>query len=1045
MMTTTARRPMMGDREWTKAQLEAINANEGEYLVSAGAGSGKTAVLTERIKRLVVEKNVPVSSLLVLTFTNKAAREMKQRVQKAFIKEGRFSLSDECESADITTFDSFNLKLVKKYHYELGISGDIGIIDESECTLLKNRLFDEIIDEKAKAGDVSLINLFKHYALKDDDAIRSMVMDILDKADLVDDRKAFLSSDERYFSKAFIDERFDKLYQHAHERLIFLSSIVSSYENPDLADIDSMFIEPLVNAKDYDSLSALLASSSYPTLKRGTKDNPNSDHDKAFHKALAGYFKGIKSLVSESRSDGEKKITDTKPYADEFLSLARELDSRLAEFERKYGVYTFGDIAAFARKCTENPDIQKELKKQYSYVMVDEFQDTSDLQIALLSNISNGNFFAVGDIKQCIYAFRNANPALFLSFLERYRKGEGHLIILKDNFRSTEEVIGDINSLFKSIMSKELGGVTYDESQELAYGNAKLYSSVQLDAGHLETLSYVKDEDMNQAECEAKIIAADISKKLSDHFQVVASEGVLRDAKPSDFAILISRKSNFNVFQKELGAAKIPVSATETKDLSSEDISRLLLSFLRLSKAIDVDEVGMKHCYMSIMRSYLYEKDDETIYKDIVSGAYKDSELFRKIRDDKAKLFHGSCYEGVSYFLDNFPFVERLYALGNLKDNFEKISSFLSEGKKEDKLGKSYEEFIEHFSLLKHYDESLKIPSPSDDGNSVHLMSIHASKGLQFGIVYCPDLDQKPKKGKEAALSLDLKNGFLIPRTYGDGNPYSALHVLSSLENDEKTISEKARLYYVCLTRAEEKLILVKREKPGVNYSNLPGSKVLSSKETIDKDGKEGLTMSIHSPSSFFEFNLLASGFDFEEKGTQVVDPPVYVAGTESKKLIEAPELKKISILPKDNPFERASKLDVGLADEGALYRGNLLHHYLEVTDLKSKDVSFISSEKDREIIAKVLSLPIFQNLGNASTFKEEAFYDEDKSIHGVIDLLIVRDDSCEVIDYKSKDIDDPSYKKQLGIYKSYVEKVYKRNCRTYLLSILDATIKEVE
>jgi ATP-dependent exoDNAse (exonuclease V) beta subunit len=639
-------------------------------------------------------------------------------------------------------------------------------------------------------------------------------------------------------------------------------------------------------------------------------------------------------------------------------------------------------------------------------------------------------------------------PPLFLATKKEFEEGGGQVITLQDNFRSREEVISAVNALFSEAMSAGLGDVTYDASQALGYGNKALYSASSDPRYELETYCYDKLENKPIAESEARIIANDILEKLASGFPVMDKESKSpRPCQMGDFAILISRKKDFPLYQRLFSEAKLSLSVSNDQDLSSQDVTLLMESFLRLGLALDQDPAVEKHCYASIMRSYLYGEKDPEIYEDIQSGSYHHSPLFESIRADLPSLRKASSFEAVRYFLDHFPFYEKLELIGDVVDNYEKLSSFLATARSRDHLGGSYADFLTYFDDLKTYDETLSLPEPQDDGDSIKLMSIHASKGLEYPIVYCPDLGAGVNtKNMAPAFNFSFDHGFVFPLTLGEGSPYGVLQPLVYNDELRSTLSEKMRLYYVALTRAKEKIILLERKRPKLTVYRVDALHLLKVSKKLDKDGKPTMVSALVSPKSFHEFNDLATIFAFHRVDKKVPEQltPYQRKGT-SEPAFALPEHRDILIPSKLVAPHRASKESLEPVDEGALLRGDILHRYLEVADFVSKDVSYIQDPSDRSIIAKVLSLPLFQRTTDATFLPEDAFYDEEQGVHGAMDLLILYPEKTVVVDYKTKEIDDPAYPKQLAIYRHYVEKTYARPCSTYLLSILGGYLKEVK
>lgn len=1033
---------------WNEGQQKAIDAREGHYLVSAGAGSGKTAVLTERIHQLVEEGACALNELLVLTFTNKAAGEMKERVRQAFKDDPQKAA--QVESAAITTFDAFALSLVKKYHFSLHLDSDIQVLDEGLLLIEKRKILDEILLERYGEKDPLFDDFVKHYAIKDDDAIVGMTLKLLDYAELSGDKAAFFAQAlEAYYDPEFINGSLARYAWLLKAQLGSLLEASKSYDNADMAAEEEAFLAPLAELNSYQELYTHLVGQSYPRKPSKKDDDALTPLDNALHASLGQSFNNLRNDLTNFGPEEEekKRIEATKPYVKIFLSLAEELDARLSAYKQEKGAYAFADIAYLASKVASDPEIQPQLRGQYRYVMVDEYQDTSDLQENFLSAIVSENFFAVGDIKQSIYRFRNANPAIFHRYEDTLREeAPGCLISLQTNYRSREEVLGDINAIFAGLMSETLGDVDYRNHQSLTYGNLNFAPS-SADEHHLSLLNYDVKKGLSTDECEARVIAEDIKEKLQSGYAVLAQDKQdktrLRACLPQDFAILIARKRAFQTYAKVFAEAKIPLAISDDEDLSSQDVSSLFLSFLRLPTVIDEDLQAEKHCYASIMRSYLFEESDQAIFEAIQSKNYRKSPLFEETRQMKKTLLTGECEAGVSYWLDRYPFFDKLPQLGDVKDNYERIASFLAYAKQFDHLGGSYSDFVAHFAEMKHYDVEFTLSAGSDSGDSVHLMSIHASKGLQFPIVYSPDMDAKVNLRDASGAFMVNPAGIEIPLTMEEGNPYNVWHDLASNDEGVAAISERVRLFYVALTRAEEKIIVVEEEKKNLEIRKIDAVNILKITYKTDAEGNDKSKAVITGPKSFREF-LALSGYPLKGEHREVVlklEP--YQAYVPEKEL-PLPEFKSVSFPAKVLPHERASKASLEPLDEGALNYGRKLHRLLQLVDFTTKDTSFIVDKEDRSKIDRVLALPLFQDVETAEVYPEYAYFDEQDGIHGSIDLLLIYPDKAVVVDYKAKSIDDPAYAKQVSLYASYVKRVFKKDCETYLLSIIDARSKRV-
>lgn len=1015
----------MSKREWTDAQRQAFSAKKGNFLISAGAGSGKTSVLTERIYELVKSGEVKLQNLLVLTFTNKAAQEMKGRVRDLIKGDpATAALAPEVEAASIMTFDAFALSLVKKHHYELNLSQDIEVVDASIFSVEKKKLLDETLDRYYAAflaGESPLFgDLVYHYAIKDDHDLKDFIIAVDDLGDRQADKKAFFASflsthfDEAYITKSLHD--FEAMIREGLNEII--EQAKSGYSEAELADADIDFVSEILATPDYDTLYSKMRD--LPYVRKANK--VGDEADTKLHQKLAKRYKELRGdLVVGDSATIRARYLQTEPYLGLILQILNELDEQLNAFKRHYGAFDFYDIATLAREVAKIPAINQELKARYSYIMIDEYQDTSDLQEAFIATLANNNLFAVGDIKQSIYRFRNANPSIFSSRFDAFSHHEGgELITLAENFRSRSTVLNDINLIFQSLMSKEVGGVDYSSGQALIYGN-KSYDATELSEDHhLEIDEYDPVEGLEPGQTEASLIAQDIQEKVQSGY-LVADKGGSRPCRYSDFAILIDRKKDFVLYKKTFTQYKIPLIATDLGETSSEDVVIVLKNLSRLSYFLKTNpaDPGVPHLFASLARSFVFHYDDEAIYHAIKDATYPSFPFYLTLKAHVEELNDGNLEDVLNFFIVEFGILEKLPSLGDTKANYERLQGFLGLAKTMGRFGWGLSELVSYFSDLDKYDVEMSLETSETEPTSVALMSIHASKGLEFPIVYYPGLMGKFNLRDTAGNFLASNRYGLILPVNDNLEAKNIFHFLSKNYEVGEEISEKLRLFYVALTRAKEKIILLRPASPEPKIPLAPiGARYFNDFLLLWNPAPSYIHhVTLHSLTLTPALTPIAS---FALNFKSVLVPAIQEAGA------------------------RASKLSPDLPDEGALRYGEKLHRYLELADFKSRDVSWIKDREDQALIAKVLALPLFQNVAKAKLYHEYAFYDEKANLHGVIDLLCVYEDHIDLVDYKAKDIDDPAYLKQLAAYTSYLNQVFKQPVSAYLLSIREARIKGV-
>ena len=436
---------------WTKEQQDAIDSEGMNIIVSAGAGSGKTAVLSERALRKVLE-GVDIDRLLILTFTKAAAYEMMLRIRKKIKQAGLEEQVAKIDKAYITTFDSFSLSIVKKYHDRLNVSKNVSIMDGSVSNFIKRNTLDKIMDELYLHPDQKFERLVTDFCLKDDREIREAILKLNDKLDMRYDKEEYLKNYHKNFSMEKIERDITSYCQLLLEDISKIEEKLNTI---------SLMVDGDYFAKLADSLAGLLNSRCYneivshldikmPMLPRGSGDEVKLQKE-AINKLLLH----LKSMCQyESEEEIKETILSTKDYIDCLISIILKLDYELTRYKQAHDTYEFVDISKMAIKIVkENEDIRTSLRDYFNEIMIDEYQDTSDLQEDFIRLIENNNVYMVGDVKQSIYRFRNANPYIFKDKYDRYSNNVGgKKIDLVKNFRSRKEVLEDINHIFDFIM-----------------------------------------------------------------------------------------------------------------------------------------------------------------------------------------------------------------------------------------------------------------------------------------------------------------------------------------------------------------------------------------------------------------------------------------------------------------------------------------------------------------------------------------------------------------------------------------------------------------
>lgn len=479
---------------WTKEQSDAINKSGSNIIVSAGAGSGKTAVLSERVITKL-KQNIDIESLLILTFTNAAAAEMKERIRNKIKKENLNNQLEKVDTADITTFDAYALSLVKKYSHLLNISPDISIVDASIMKIEKKHIIDEIFDNYYEKKDEKFLKFIDEFTLKDDENIKKEILKLNESLDNIYNKKDYLKNYiNNNYSENKINEyinEYQKLLKEKQNEIKGLIKSLSFYIEGDYLEKIENTLNNLLSSNTYDEIKETIPPK-LPPLPRNSEEEA-----KEIKTNLSNTVKELIELVKyESEGKIKESLYKTKDNAEIIIQTILKLDEKIKQFKYEKNVFEFIDISSLAINLLENnKDIRNELKEKYQEILIDEYQDTNDIQEKFISYIEKNNVYMVGDIKQSIYRFRNANPSLFKNKYENYSKGKnGIKIDLNKNFRSRSNVLNNINNMFNQIMDTSLGGADYISSHQMIFGNTS-YNEINKENYDMEILNYKKDKE----------------------------------------------------------------------------------------------------------------------------------------------------------------------------------------------------------------------------------------------------------------------------------------------------------------------------------------------------------------------------------------------------------------------------------------------------------------------------------------------------------------------------------------------------------------------
>ena len=1022
--------------KWTNEQQLAIGHEGENIIVSAGAGSGKTAVLSERVLRKL-KSGVGIKQLLILTFTKAAAAEMRERI-RANIKKNPDLASQllELDGAYITTFDSYSLSLVKKYHYLLNVSKNIQIGEASVFTIRENEFLDEILMRRYENPTSDFTKLIYDFCTKDDDSLKKSILKINHALDLRYDKVEYLTS--------YIDTFYqpDTIESYCHLYVSKLFSLQEEMQNI----IESLcpLLEEKVSEKVYSFYRKFLDSKTYDEMvgsldERAPQTPRNSEDDvKAYFAKLSELRKRAKDyLVYPSYQEMKDAIWATEGYAKEIVSILLELDQKMMELKHEEDTYDFTDISKMAiQLLLDHPDIKEEVKQSFQEIMIDEYQDTSDLQETFISLIANHNVYMVGDIKQSIYRFRNANPYIFKEKYENYQKGiDGFKIDLNKNFRSRKEVLDNVNLMFDLLMDSVVGGADYKASHRMVFGNTSYEEQGKSDTSHqmeVYRYDYDKSSEYSKEEIEAFWIAQDIKKKIESGYLVYnfkEENAKPRPCKYQDFVIMLDRSTNFGLYKKIFTYFGIPLAVKKDESIKSTTDLLLFSNILTFIFKIYHHEYDTMyyHTYASIARSFLLSLSDQEIFQTITGKRIAESSIYQLAEPIAKELDGLSTTELLDRILTAFSYYEKLLSVGDIDSALARIDNLKRIAKGFESIGMTPSMFQEYLVELTENDQlDLKYKVSEDASNAVQIMTIHASKGLEFPICYFASLDVKfNMRDMNDRFLYDNKTGIITPY-FKEGIGDTILKSLYKERYTMEEVSEKIRLFYVAVTRGKEKMIFVLPSREwdkGTDYDSKVSWSSLADMLDSIRDVLSPYTLSI----DLKEIPLTHAYHTLTKK-----EYP-----TSFSHYVE----EEISIPVKPIGQERFSKTTSHILSKQelrAMKFGEHMHEVFESIDILHPNLEKLS-KFEKEKVTLFLKHDIVRNAPQA-VYQEYEFMTEldGKMQHGIIDLLLQYENRYVIIDYKLKEVTDEAYRKQLDGYKKYIYQKTGKPVEAYLYSILD-------
>lgn len=1066
-------------------QQEILFANKKNQLVSAGAGSGKTTVMIEKIADLLLEHDVDVDNILVVTFTVLAAQEMKERLIKKLKteiltaendkKEKILTLIEKINTASIDTIDGFSSKTIKKYFYDLEISPNIEIISDTTkdyyLTKAMNKTFN---DHSKKADEINfMLDLFGGNS-RNLDGLKTLILNSFNNVINMENYEEFLVRSYNEYVDPIKSENVINLYLCDLAKKI-CSNIIEEYSmfTNKVKDQLSLLVEDLKALNPHVSFKTnLKVLNNIQNVKFSVSDYKENVGLKSLNLKIADIFILKNNLEkNEINENFEEKNEKIIKYLSIFLELLKNFIKNYNKIKEKNNLIDFNDLNRLMLKLLQNENIRHKLQEKYQYIFIDEYQDVNPLQDGLMSKLvgPNTTLFMVGDVKQSIYGFRGSSPEWFLNKYNHMKKDKENedVFDMNINFRSSPTILNFINEIFSCLMTKEIADIDYKKDcmiepkrDDIIDGKVKILfvedeSENELASGIYSVKKHEQKKMLKSKDKEALLVLKIITELIGTEFYD-ANLKTRRKLTYSDIAILThsDKDDNSCVLVDLLKENSVPVNRNNKLEIDESEIIRLVMSILKCVNltADDVDYLATFLSLTDLTIDDIVEMRDKNLsfFENLMQNQHMEEikNGFSILEDIRLASYSRTNKELISYILDKHKL--RYYILQ--KPNGEKQLNLLEEflmklSSLEDTLGIS--EFID--VVESNVNSSSDFVSV-DKEDSVTLQTIHKSKGLEYPVVILfnsSKLFAYLRDNDAINFNSNIGFGFEFYDTSNRIKMDSLTKFAIRLENNKKGYKEELRLLYVALTRAKNKLFITgtckQKDFEDINktsYANM----ILSCFADQLQDGrleKENFVLEFVEDVEISKtnekevsrtFEVIGVDFQYPNQNKFLIPFKNTVTGINSE-LSQNKGFSVKSVFNSSAQYEIADKAKIGVEYHSALEKLDLSSEYEKNTDFDNVDYEKIKHAhfklsplvKDAKSVKKEAEFMMFVPYNEVV----ESEIKDNVLVQGVVDLIIERENSIDIVDYKFSSLPakilKEKYAEQLNLYKKAVESAFKK------------------
>lgn len=1069
----------------TEEQRAAVES-EGKTIVSASAGSGKTFVMIQKLAA-AIESGVDLDEVLAVTFTKKAAAQMKEKLRSALIErmeradaETRAKLKiqlSKIPSASISTIHSFCAKLIRTYFYEAGVDGSFDIIsaDDGLAEEYKNDVLDRLFERYYAEDNEDFKLLLSCYRKKRSDKyLKNLLLSSYAKLRLDADYKNSVGATEKLYTEQGFQNLVSEYRKNADGKYAYLMEAVNEFAkgfkcpNAAYEKILGEMLSALQNMIGADIFAPQLPL----TLTRKPADKTEEEKlagekFKEFKDSLSAKYKAVRGDLSDRESERERFFGSGK-VALAFIRTLMDFDAEYAAVKNDENKLDYEDLEHLTLKLLENEEIQGEINSKYKCVFVDEYQDVNPVQEEIISRIGGENVFLVGDVKQAIYGFRGSKSLFFAEKYDVFEGGGGNALKLSDNFRSCDGVLNFVNRAFSGIMTEKSCGIDYAESGVMKVGGGypagcgkteiHIFGKEENEREELKVYSVKSDGGEAKNSREGLAVLEIVKRELREKRFDLKSGGYV-DTQAGDICILTRKRNKASEeIVRALTDAGYSVSGAQEADITSRPEVKQMLDILSyiddscqdipLATAL-LSPLGGLTCD-ELAQIRITASGDKSPFRDCC-GKY--AENMRTPVAEKLNSF----YEKISSLRDLSEILDAAGMIDKIMEDTGLEAAYSADGGKKlknirrlaaDGAGQSVSAFLAKFK------EGYAVSSPAAaSSDSIKLMTMHASKGLEFPVVIIADVCAAYRGRDAKELLYDPAYGF-APKYFDDKNMLAHTTLLRRLLGDRQKREElknELNLFYVACTRAMCDLHIMAEEiKP---FNPLSAGDATCYADLFDVSDYSPEIMPSFADVKKAETRTIIRNPDAELKERIERRFMREYARADSVNLPVKSSASAILRLTDEEPYYRPYELFGGEEETGA-ERGTAYHRFLELCDFSVKDEAGIGKELeelaarglisegqcgllDLRSLSEILNMPVFGGL-NGKIFREREFLcrlpaneildtsaDDGVLVQGAIDLLCETAEGYTIVDYKYSHKTDAqlkeTYVRQLDLYKKAV------------------------